>query len=163
VRIVNGLDAAALPDARALVFEYMSATLAESGRPAVTDIASLPPVLRRECEDLPGCYAPPGALLVGYLGREPAGCVGLADAGEPGTGEVKRLYVRPARRGLGLAGQLLARAHEVARQQEFRRLVMDVMVSRGQVVTWYQRLGYTERDPFGLPSPVPMVYLQKLL
>jgi len=61
--------------------------------------------LRAECEDLAGVYGPPGTLLLAYAGGVPAGCAGLVDRGEH-TAEVKRLYVRPAFRGEGIARAL---------------------------------------------------------
>jgi len=43
-------------DALTLVFEYMAATQAETGRPVPSDIAELPAVLRRECRSLHDLY-----------------------------------------------------------------------------------------------------------
>jgi GNAT superfamily N-acetyltransferase len=108
-----------LGDARALVFEYMAATVAEtSGRAAPSRIDELPRVLRAECEDLAAVYSHPGTLLLAYAGGAPAGCAGLADRGER-TAEVKRLYVRPAYRRAGIARALMARVHARAAELGF--------------------------------------------
>jgi len=103
VRIVNGLSDECRSDAVDLIFEYMAATMTEGGRPGPASIGHLPPVLRRECEDLAVFYAPPGALFVAYQDDQPIGCVGLAPGAFPDAVEVKRLYVRPVHRRDGTA------------------------------------------------------------
>jgi GNAT superfamily N-acetyltransferase len=148
-------------DARALVFEYMAATMAEiTGRagPAVVD--DLPKPLRAECRDLAAVYQDPGTLLVAYAGGEAAGCAGLAYRGER-TAEVKRLYVRPARRGCGIARALMARLHSHAATHGIEQVILDVMRSRTQATGFYRRLGYADTEPFPTTSPVPMVYLRR--
>lgn len=54
------------------------------------------------------------AILVAWVDGQPAGCVAFKPL-DLAWGEVKRLYVRPAFRGLGLAQQLMARASSITR------------------------------------------------
>jgi ribosomal protein S18 acetylase RimI-like enzyme len=141
-------DAAATADAAALVFEYVARTEAEkTGQPAPTRPDQLPTGLRRLCANLASVHAPPGALLVAYLGAEPAGCVGLVAQAEPGVAEIKRLYVRPAFRGSGVGGALMAHAHRHAARNAFTTLVLDVLPSRTAAIGFYQRLGYVNAEP----------------
>jgi len=59
-----------------------------------------------ELAGLPGDYAGKrGALFIARSGREAAGCIALRPF-DIDTGEVKRLYVRPAFRGTGLGKKL---------------------------------------------------------
>src|SRR5687767_13005491 len=63
----------------------------------------------QELAGLPGQYAPPdGVLLLASVGGEVAGCVGLRRF-EAEVSEMKRLFVRPAFRGMGI-GRVLATA-----------------------------------------------------
>lgn len=85
MRIVDGLAAEHLTDAKDLIFEYMAITLGEGGRPVPQTVSQLPAVLRRECENLTTWYASPGALLVAYHDDLPVGCVGLSPGPPPGA------------------------------------------------------------------------------
>ncbi|MER7009096.1 hypothetical protein ABT297_39470 [Dactylosporangium sp. NPDC000555] len=64
-----------LPDAQALVFEYMASTQREAGRTVPATIDELPGIQHTECTDLATAYQPPGALLLAYQDQEPIGCV----------------------------------------------------------------------------------------
>jgi GNAT superfamily N-acetyltransferase len=161
LRIVDGLSPDHRGDVLDLIFEYMAATLDEGGRPAPASVSQLPAVLRRECENLAASYASPGALFIAYQDAEPVGCVGLVPAPAPDAIEVKRLYVRPAQRTGGLGRLLMDHAHHHVEQLGFKRSVLDVLPTRGHVIAFYRRLGYTECEPFATESPTPMVYMQR--
>lgn len=161
VTIVGAFPAGRDGDAADLVFEYMAATQAETGRPVPAGPGELPGVLRRECRDLASVYRPPGALLIADCDGRPAGCVGLAARPGLRTLEVKRLYVRPAFRRGGIARALMSHAHEHAARHGLTRLVLDVLPAREAVIAFYRGLGYTETAPFEAGSPVPMIYLER--
>jgi GNAT superfamily N-acetyltransferase len=161
VTVTSAFPASRDGDAAALVFEYMAATQAENGRPVPAGIAELPAVLRRECSSLPDVYRPPGAFLIAGLAGQPAGCAGLSALPAGRTAEVRRLYVRPAHRGNGIARTLMSHAHHHAARHGMTRLILDVLPARTAVISFYRRLGYTETEPFGPESPVPMIYMQR--
>jgi len=98
---------------------------------------------------LPGEYAPPsGELLLARVNGEVAGCVALR-ALDHSTLEMKRLYVRPDRRGTGLGKRLVAAAIALARQRGCAELRLDTLASMVSAQTLYRTLGFSEIAPYG--------------
>jgi ribosomal protein S18 acetylase RimI-like enzyme len=107
-----------------------------------------------ELAGLPGGYAPPtGALLLARVDDEPAGCVALR-ALDGGPGELKRLYVRPAHRGLGLGRQLAERALAIAAELGYSSIRLDTTPEMGAAHELYRTLGFREIEPYR-SNPVP--------
>ncbi|HEY5802792.1 MAG TPA: GNAT family N-acetyltransferase [Lysobacter sp.] len=101
-----------------------------------------------ELAALPAPYAPPrGALLVATIGDDVAGCVALRPLDET-TGEMKRLYVRPAHQGTGLGKRLVEAVIEAARQAGYRELRLDTLASMESAQALYRRLGFVEIAPY---------------
>ena len=100
-----------------------------------------------EVATLPGIYSPPaGRLLLARYDREPAGCVALKPR-DAATCELKRLYVRPAFRRLGIGWQLTERLVEDARLCGYKRMVLDSHVSMKSAHQIYHTLGFKIVNP----------------
>lgn len=98
--------------------------------------------LERELASLPGIYAPPaGRLLLAAHKGEPAGCIALKRH-DSATAEIKRLYVRPALRGLNIGRQLVSALVEEARQCGYERLVLDSHISMTSAHQIYRAAGF---------------------
>jgi GNAT superfamily N-acetyltransferase len=102
----------------------------------------------REVADLPGAYAPPrGALLVARIDGKAAGCVALRPL-DADLCELKRLYIRPEHRGLGLGRLLAAAMVGEARRLGYRRMRLDTTPGMAAAQALYTELGFRDIPPY---------------
>jgi GNAT superfamily N-acetyltransferase len=102
-----------------------------------------------ELAGLPGDYAAPeGGLWLAENDGAAIGCVGLRPL-EPGICEIKRLFLRPAARGLGVGRGLAETAIAAARRQRYSAMRLDTVDSMVAAQTLYRALGFRERPPYG--------------
>ncbi len=107
-----------------------------------------------ELATLPGKYAPPaGRLLLAGSGEEAAGCVALRPL-QGDACEMKRLYVRPAARGLQVGRRLAERICDEARAAGYRRILLDTLPSMSEAVRLYTALGFRPVAPYVF-NPIP--------
>jgi putative acetyltransferase len=98
-----------------------------------------------ELATLPGDYAPPaGALWLAYVDRELAGCVGFRPHDENAACEMKRLWLRPAYRGLGLGRRLAVTCIAGARAAGYRTICLDTLSFMDAARALYADLGFHE-------------------
>ena len=105
-----------------------------------------------ELANLPGDYSPPrGALLLAWVDHKLAGCCAmrpLDTVDYANACELKRLYVRPAFRGLGL-GRLLAEGIlDAARLADYDCVLLDTLDDMEAARALYEDLGFKEIPPF---------------
>jgi ribosomal protein S18 acetylase RimI-like enzyme len=116
----------------------------------------------QELDELPGKYAPPRGCLIlarpGNQGSPAAGCIALRPL-EREICELKRLYVRPAHRNLGLGRSLSVRMIEKAVQLGYRRMRLDTLASMEEATRLYRSLGFKEIAPYyHNPLPQPLFF-----
>ena len=78
----------------------------------------------------------------------PAGCGGVLFVGDE-YGELKRMYVRPAFRGLGLGRQLLEHLTDHARQRGVPLLRLETGIHQEAAIALYEAAGFRRCPPFG--------------
>ena len=78
----------------------------------------------------------------------PAGCGGVQLFGAE-YGELKRMYVRPAFRGQGIAKQLLEHLEDYTRDQQIGLLRLETGIHQHAAIGLYERMGYRPIPPFG--------------
>lgn len=93
-----------------------------------------------EFADFPQTY---DALWLATLNDAPAGAVGLKPF-EPGTAELKRLWVSPDARGHGLGEALCIACIAGARAQGYTRLLLDTDRGLTHANSVYERLGFRD-------------------
>ena len=113
---------------------------------------------------LPGDYAKPrGTLILASVNGQLAGCCALRPldtADYPNAAEMKRLYVRPAFRGLGLGRQLAQAALNAARQAGYTSLLLDTLDDMEAARELYEDLGFAEIPPY-YHNPIPGAHYLK--
>ncbi|MEP6635732.1 MAG: GNAT family N-acetyltransferase [Acidobacteriota bacterium] len=91
----------------------------------------------------------------------PVGCGGLKLFGTE-YGEVKRMYVRPTFRGLGLAKATLNHMVEYAQDRQVSVLRLETGIYQTDAIRLYEHFGFQRRSPFGEYKEDPLsVYFEK--
>lgn len=90
---------------------------------------------------------PRGLLVIARLDELAVGC-GAIKFSEGGHGELKRMWVSPSARGLGIGQRLLGALEEQAALAGVRVLRLDTHRSLAEARALYLRNGYTETPPY---------------
>ena len=90
---------------------------------------------------------PNGVVLVAHLDDRPVGC-GALKAGVTKPPEIKRLWVDPDARGLGVGRRLLGALEERARAAGSRTVRLDTNRALVEAIALYRATGYLEVRPF---------------
>lgn len=89
----------------------------------------------------------PWVILL-YVNDEPVACGGL-QLYSPDTGELKRVYVKPAQRRRGFASRLLLELEDLARSMHFRYCLLETGRNQPEAVALYHKHGYEAIENFG--------------
>ncbi len=104
---------------------------------------------------------PRGTFLLAVADGLPVGCVGLKGTGGP-VAEIKRLWIDPAARGLGLAKRLMQDAETAARALGVRTLRLDTNSALPEALDLYRKSGWVEIARFN-DDPYPDHFFEKAL
>lgn len=79
-------------------------------------------------------------------------------------GEIKRMYVHPSVRGLGLGARMLAMLEATARGERLTLVRLETGIAQREALALYRTRGYGERAAFGDYPPDPLSrYFEKAL
>lgn len=154
---------AQIDDFRALASEYAA---------GIADVAACSlehQGFESELRDLPGRYAPSrgGRMFVAAVDGRPAGCIALRALPElgPGVCEMKRMYVRPAYRGLKIGRMLAERLIDEARAMGYTvmKLDTDSAPKFAAAIGLYRSLGFVECERYNAdPDPKTLWFERRL-
>ncbi len=119
-----------------------------------------------ELAQLPGCYTPPdGEIFLAVDGAEWVGVAAVRPVGDDVgvRSEMKRLYVRPKWRGLGVGRRLADAVISYAQSQGYETMVLDTVEHLETARSMYSRMGFIETHPY-YENPLPsVIYMEKKL
>lgn len=101
-----------------------------------------------EVRALPGDYAPPrGALLVAEVGADTVAMIALRPLAD-NVCEMKRLFVHPSARGLGIARALITRLMNEARTIGYREMRLDTLPAMSEAQAIYETFGFGDIEAY---------------
>jgi putative acetyltransferase len=99
---------------------------------------------------LPGKYGPPAGAL--FLSRSkdgvPLGCVALRPMELRGTCEMKRLYISPEARGMGLGKRLVLEVLTEGKRLGYQRMRLDTLPKMQSAISLYEKQGFVKIEPY---------------
>jgi putative acetyltransferase len=102
-------------------------------------------------------------VIVAYQGTEPVGC-GAIKLYTPDTMEIKRMFVAPHQRGLGIASMILEALENWTRELNIPRCILETGKKQPEAIRLYQKNNYTIIPNYGQYEGVEnSLCFQKLL
>ncbi|MCM1148666.1 MAG: GNAT family N-acetyltransferase [Butyricicoccus sp.] len=143
IRIIPGYSHPA--EIRALFTEYTQMLLASDGSfREYLDIQHY----GDELANLEAKYgAPSGRLYLAMSGGTPAGCIALRRI-DALRCEMKRLYVRPQFRNLGIGNRLVERIIADARETGYKQMLLDTLPFLDYAIKLYAKYGFYETGSY---------------
>ncbi len=80
-------------------------------------------------------------VVLAYENEKPVGCGAMKEY-EPGTMEIKRMYVLPECRGKGIAAEILAELEIWAKELPVTRCILETGHKQPEAIALYKKCGY---------------------
>jgi GNAT superfamily N-acetyltransferase len=144
---IHRAETAEIDDAWAIVIEYYDAVSV---------------VARDDREEFASEYFGDGAgVWLALDGSSVLGCIALHSLESiPNAAEVKRLYVKPAARGRGIAELLLAALEEFAVAYGYEWLYLDSKDDLAAAIRFYEKKRYVRCERYN-DNPQATIFMQK--
>jgi putative acetyltransferase len=148
-------------DAGAAEVPVMRELFAEYGRSLGIDLGFQD--FDNELATLPGKYAAPdGAVYIATLDGVPCGCVALRRLDRDAC-EMKRLYVRPDARGLGVGAELVRLVVEAGRARGYKVMRLDTLPTMKSAIALYTSFGFRQIPAYTFNPIRGAVFMEKTL
>lgn len=109
---------------------------------------------------------PDGTFLVAWLDGEPVGCGAVRPlvTGEPGVGEIKRMYTAPVARRRGVSRAVLSALEAAAAELGYRRLQLETGQRQPEAIALYEGYGWQRIANYGeyADDPLSVCYAKDL-
>lgn len=118
----------------------------------------------QEIDAFPGSkyVAPGGTFFLALYSNKPAGCIGLRKFDDTSC-EMKRMFVRPGYRGLGIGMKLCNIFLETAKQFGYRKVLLDTNKEMPEAVHIYYKLGFVTIPAYCENENRNPLYFMKML
>jgi GNAT superfamily N-acetyltransferase len=90
-----------------------------------------------------------GRFFVARMDGEPVGCGGVSVQRGDGPAEVRRMYVAPQARGLGISRWILSALEQEARTLGSKRLRLETGINQPEAIGLYESSGFERIPSFG--------------
>lgn len=118
---------------------------------------------QEELASLPGKYAPPkGALYLALVEGKAAGCIALRPMEEK-ICEMKRLYIYPEYRHLGLGKLLVMKIIAEGQKLGYSAVRLDTLTSMTAALALYRAQGFREIPPYTFNPLDGATYMERRL
>lgn len=105
---------------------------------------------------------PTGTFLVALAGNgQVLGCGGV-QALDDAAAEIRRMWIAPPARGIGLGREMLRQLEEAARAMGFSQAVLDSNSVLTPAISLYERAGYVPTEPFNDNPYADVWYIRQL-
>ena len=87
-------------------------------------------------------------VVLAYENEKPVGCGAIKEYA-PGTMEIKRMFVPPQKRNLGIASRILAELEAWARELSYATCILETGKKQPEAIALYKKNGYTLIPNYG--------------
>ncbi len=87
-------------------------------------------------------------VIIAYNDKVPVGCGAIKEY-EPGTAELKRMFVHPDYRNMGIAGSMVAVLEQWAVELGFTSCILETGVRQPEAIALYKKVGYAVTPNYG--------------
>lgn len=105
---------------------------------------------------------PLGTILLAKHENEIVACIALKPI-EAGNCEMKRLYVKPKYRGLGIGKILVEKLIKYAKKQNYQFMKLDTLTSLKEAIKLYESFGFISTKPYVYNPLEEVLYFEKNL